>query len=81
MGNRVLSRFLRGTGDTRTAMLTSLVCFWLVALPVGWIACFPLGGGVRGLWIGLCLGLILVALTLTTVWTRRMRASPDGPAT
>lgn len=69
----VATGVLRGTGDTRTAMLTSLVCFWLIALPVGWVACFPLGGGVRGLWLGLCLGLILVALILVAVWTRRIR--------
>jgi multidrug resistance protein, MATE family len=69
----VATGVLRGTGDTRTPALTSLVCFWLIALPVAWWACFPLGGGVRGLWVGLCLGLILVALTLVTVWTRRMR--------
>jgi MATE family multidrug resistance protein len=67
----VATGVLRGTGDTRTAMITSLVCFWLVALPLAWIACFPLGGGVRGLWMGLCVGLILVALTLTSVWARR----------
>jgi MATE family multidrug resistance protein len=64
---------LRGTGDTRTPMITSLVCFWLIALPVAWIACFRLGGGVRGLWVGLSLGLILVAFTLVGTWTRRMR--------
>ena len=53
-------------------MITSLICFWFVALPVAWVACFPLGGGVQGLWIGLCVGLILVALTLTSVWARRV---------
>jgi MATE family multidrug resistance protein len=69
----VATGVLRGTGDTRTAALTSLVCFWLVGLPVAWVVCFPLGGGVRGLWVGLCLGLILVALTLLAVWARRTR--------
>ena len=68
----VATGVLRGTGDTRTPMITSLICFWLVALPVAWVACFPLGGGVQGLWVGLCVGLILVALTLTSVWARRV---------
>jgi multidrug resistance protein, MATE family len=69
----VATGVLRGTGDTRTPMITSLVCFWLIALPVGWLACFHFGFGVRGLWMGLCLGLILVALTLVSVWSRRVR--------
>ncbi len=69
----VATGVLRGAGDTRTPMITSLVCFWLIALPVGWILCFRFGAGVRGLWVGLCLGLVLVALALVTVWARRLR--------
>ena len=70
----VLTGALRGTGDTRTPMIANLIGYWLLGLPIGWMLCFGRGAGVLGLWIGLCLGLIIVAVTLLAVWTRRARA-------
>lgn len=64
---------LRGTGDTRTPMLSNLVAHWGIGLPLGYALCFRLDWGVRGLWVGLCTGLIAVALTLVVVWFRRTR--------
>jgi MATE family multidrug resistance protein len=66
----VATGVLRGAGDTRTPMLTSLVCHWLLGLPLGYYLCFQLGWGVQGLWIGLCLGLITVGVILLFVWSR-----------
>ena len=40
---------------------------------MGYTLCFVLGYGVRGLWIGLSVGLIVVAVILLGVWTRRIR--------
>jgi MATE family multidrug resistance protein len=62
---------LRGLGDTRTAMLANLVGHWLLGLPIGAALCFALGWGVVGLWIGLCMGLVSVAVVLIFVWRRR----------
>ncbi len=70
----VLTGALRGTGDTRTPMIVNLIGYWLLGLPLGWLLCFGRGAGVLGLWIGLCAGLVTVALTLLLVWTRRARA-------
>jgi len=64
---------LRGSGDTRTAMFANLAGHWLVGLPVGYALCFWFGHGVIGLWIGLCVGLVSVALTLIAVWALRTR--------
>src|SRR5262245_46502520 len=64
---------LRGVGDTRTAMLANLGGHWLLGLPIGYALCFWFGAGVVGLWIGLCTGLVIVALTLITVWSVRTR--------
>jgi len=69
---------LRGMGDTKTPMVTSLLCYWLLGLPVGYYLCFVLKWGVRGLWIGLCFGLILVAVWLSAVWWQRIRALTGG---
>jgi MATE family multidrug resistance protein len=62
---------LRGSGDTRTAMLANLVGHWVLGLPIGAALCFAAGWGVVGLWTGLCTGLISVALVLIAVWHRR----------
>jgi MATE family multidrug resistance protein len=70
----VTTGVLRGTGDTRTPMLANLLGHWLLGLPVGYFLCFSRGLGVVGLWLGLSLGLIVVAIGLVTVWSVRVRA-------
>jgi multidrug resistance protein, MATE family len=63
---------LRGLGETRTPMLVNLVGHWMLGLPLGAILCFALGVGVRGLWVGLSVGLIVCGVILTWVWHRRI---------
>lgn len=63
---------LRGSGDTRTAMIADLLGWWVLSLPLGASLCFGLGWGVRGLWIGLSLGLITIAGVLAFAWHRRI---------
>jgi MATE family multidrug resistance protein len=55
---------LRGLGDTRTPMITGILGFWLLGLPVSLLLAFGLGFGAPGLWWGLVLGLVVVALFL-----------------
>ena len=69
----VATGVLRGSGDTRTPMLSNLVGHWLIGLPIGYTLCFRWGWGVTGLWVGLCLGLMAVALLLLWVWATRVR--------
>jgi MATE family multidrug resistance protein len=66
----VTTGVLRGAGNTRTPMFANLMAHWLLGLPAGWILCFRLGLGVTGLWMGLSIGLIVVALVLVAVWHR-----------
>ena len=62
---------LRGTGDTRFPLVINLIGYYVVGLPVGWLLTFRLGAGPRGLWVGLCTALFLVAsLLVGRVWTR-----------
>ncbi len=64
---------LRGLGDTRTPMIVNLWAHWLVGLPVSYSLCFIFGWGVRGLWIGLSLGLIVTGVILLQVWNVKIR--------
>jgi MATE family multidrug resistance protein len=55
---------LRGLGDTRLPMLASVVGFWCLGMPVSaWLA-FGLDLGALGLWWGLVVGLVAVAVFL-----------------
>jgi MATE family multidrug resistance protein len=69
----VATGVLRGLGDTRTPMLTNMVGYWVFGLPIGYALTFTFGWGVVGLWIGLSIGLIIVAIALIVVWTYRSR--------
>lgn len=63
---------LRGLGSTRMAMMVNLAGHWFVGLPIAYALCFPLGYGVRGLWMGLSAGLIVCGVVLTWYWHRRI---------
>jgi MATE family, multidrug efflux pump len=62
---------LRGISETRTPMIVNVIGHWFLGLPVGYALCFRFGWGVRGLWIGLSIGLIVTALVLTFVWWKK----------
>ncbi len=68
----VATGVLRGLGETRMAMLVNLAGHWLLGLPVAYWLCFTIGLGVRGLWLGLSLGLIVCGIVLTWYWHRRI---------
>jgi MATE family multidrug resistance protein len=55
---------LRGLGDTRTPMIINVVGFWCIGMPVSLWLGFGLDYGAEGLWWGLVVGLIIVAVFL-----------------
>ena len=61
---------LRGLGETRVPMLANLVGYWVLGLPLGFFLCFGLRQGIHGLWIGLTLALIVIAMTVLIRWRR-----------
>jgi MATE family multidrug resistance protein len=63
---------LRGSGNTRIALITDFVGWWLIGLPLGAWLCFARGWGVRGLWFGLSAGLISIGCVLAVAWRRRV---------
>jgi len=67
---------LRGLGATRPAAVFNLVGYYVLALPLAGVAVVYADMGLRGLWLGLSVGLAAVAGAL--VWWIRRRAAFDG---
>jgi len=55
---------LRGLGDTQVPVITNIVGFWCLGMPVSLWLGFGAGYGAVGLWWGLVVGLVMVALFL-----------------
>ena len=62
---------LRGMGRTRPAAILNLGGYYVVALPLGYLLAFTWGGGLRGLWAGVAIGLFLVAAGLLPLTVRK----------
>ena len=62
---------LRGIGDTRSAALAHFGGYWLAGMPLAYLLCFPLHWGVRGIWVGLTVALILIGSGLVLIWRLR----------
>ncbi len=59
---------LRGLGDTRFPMLVNFAGYWILGLPLGAWLCFHMRWGLSGLWTGLTLALIAIAVLLLARW-------------
>lgn len=68
---------LRGLRDTRGPMGLTVVAYWGVGLPVGWLLGFPAGLGARGIWIGLIAGLTVAGVLLTLRLRRTLDHLPE----
>ena len=64
---------LRGLKDTRTPMLQAVFGYWVVGFTSCVLLAFPLGLGAAGVWIGLALGLAVVASLFLLRFHRRER--------
>lgn len=64
---------LRGLKDARVPMFIAAFSYWGVGMPVGWLLCFHGGLEIRGMWVGLILGLTVAAVLLTARFHLRTR--------
>jgi MATE family multidrug resistance protein len=62
---------LRGFGNTSLPMIVNFCGYWLFGLPIGYLLCFHFGYGVRGLWWGLTLALIVISIVLLASWRKQ----------
>lgn len=64
---------LRGAGETRMPMFSSLVAYWVIGLPLGYYLGFRRGLGAFGIWLGLALSLMVLGSALVLVWRRKVK--------
>jgi MATE family multidrug resistance protein len=64
---------LRGAGNTRIAMLANLIGYWAIGLPLGALLCFKFKMGAVGMWMGLCLALVVIGSALLAVWQTEIK--------
>ena len=64
---------LRGAGNTRTAMIVHIVCYWFFGLPIGYFLCFRAGWGAIGIWIGLSSAIVVIGCILGWAWNTKQR--------
>ena len=55
---------LRGMGDVNIPTIITLIAYWVVGLPVGYLLGIQFKMGVTGVWYGLVLGLLTSSLLL-----------------
>lgn len=55
---------LRGMSDVRIPAAITLVAYWLIGLPLGYLLGFTLNQGAMGVWYGLLAGLTISAILL-----------------
>jgi MATE family multidrug resistance protein len=64
-GQQVVSIFaLRGMEDVRVPATIAVLAYWCLAIPLGYVLGFRFSGGAQGIWMGLALGLAVLAMTL-----------------
>ena len=61
---------LRGLGETRMPMFANFVGYWIFGLPLGYVLCYRHRQGIIGIWTGLTLALVFIALMLLFQWWR-----------
>jgi multidrug resistance protein, MATE family len=69
----VLAGMLRGLQDTTVPMVMAGIGYWGIGIGVGSILAFTYGYEGIGIWIGLAVGLAVVALLLASRWMMRDR--------
>lgn len=62
---------LRGAGDTKPAMISSIVGRNITSLVLGYIFAFPMGMDYIGIWYGIIIGRFVDAIYLWLVWRSR----------
>lgn len=72
---------LRGLNDVRIPTYITIVAYWVVSLPVGYITAFWLGFGIHGIWVGFVCGLSTSGLLLYHRFKKVTKMDMEGANT
>lgn len=72
----VLANALRGLSDVKSIMWISLITNFFLAIPAGYILGFPLGMGIRGIWLAYPIGFVFSVLLLGIRARKKMNIKP-----
>jgi MATE family multidrug resistance protein len=71
---------LRGLGETRIPMLLNFGGYWLFGLPLGAVLCFEMRWGLTGIWAGLTVALITIAVLMLLRWSSASSSIASRPS-
>ena len=71
---------LRGLGETQFPMLMNFAGYWLFGLPLGAVLCFEMRWGLSGLWTGLTVALITIAVLMLLRWRSASASISSQPS-
>ncbi len=69
---------LRGLKDTKVPMLITVLAYWVIGFPLGYLLGFGHGLGAKGMWIGLIAGLTVASVFLPWRFHRLSKESHPG---
>jgi multidrug resistance protein, MATE family len=72
---------LRGLEDVKVPTIVTLLAYWVLGLPLGYLLAFEFGMAEKGIWYGLLIGLSITALMLFYRFHKlsKKRIVPQGP--
>jgi MATE family multidrug resistance protein len=64
---------LRGINDTKIPTVYTVIAYWVIGIPVGWVLAKYFNLGLYGIWFGLSLGLTFSAVLLSIRFLKESR--------
>ena len=74
----VLASAFTGVADTRTPLVVSIFCDWIIGMPVAYLLAFHRGMTLNGLWYGRVLASVLSGIMMAALWAHRMYRRKRG---
>lgn len=65
---------LRGLTDVKIPLIISVIAYWLIAIPISYILGFTYKLGLYGIWVGLLVGLLILALLLLLRFSKKSKS-------
>jgi MATE family multidrug resistance protein len=64
---------LRGINDTKIPTVFTVIAYWVIGIPIGWVLAKYFNLGLYGIWFGLSLGLTFSAVLLSIRFIKESR--------